>query len=222
MDAAARKLHGMIWNHAPVHEVRDFLLHEFGAASRLLSVPTYTQPNGFWTFKLGRDVDAKGYERMLRLHYWPHGLNETAETGGVHDHVFEFTSLVLSGYEPMINTYYETKRDPGSKEAVYEVVNINPQEQKVRKVSDDFRAVAVRRDIIPPGNYYDFPAGALHTSRIQNDGEAITLMATCAHPFTLNARFIAPKDIKIHPQYLRTPLNESQRGHVAQLLEYGF
>jgi hypothetical protein len=176
-------------------------------------VPTYKQANGFWTFKLGGEAGC-----MLRLHYWPAGLREATETAGIHDHVFDFTSLVLAGRDPMINTKFVMQEDPASRLAIYEVDYKTPQLQTIRRLAGHFRPVAVRTDRVPPGNYYDFPAGEFHTSNILGNGEAITLMATQENPAVKNPRFIGAGDLAVQPAYERLPLSAGERGFVAQRL----
>ena len=215
LDRTSRRLYDMVLEQAPFRDVLKFLLEDFNGAARVAALPAYIQPNGFYTFKLG-GVDG---DNVLRLHFWPEGRPDQYKAGGIHDHVFSFTSLVLSGDRPMINTHYEIEEDRESPLAVYKVIYTSARDSQIVKLADHFRPVAAARDIVPAGQYYTFPAGRFHTSQIMDNGEAFTLMATRLDPRFDGPRFIAPSAYSAElTSYTRRDPSPEQRALVARKL----
>lgn len=179
-----------------------------------MSAPAYIQPNGFWTFKLG-GVDG---HQVLRLHVWPEGLPEKGLSAGIHDHVFDFTSLLLAGDAPLINTHYNISEDENSPLSLYKVDYKNPKKSNIIKLPGHFRASAAQRISIEPGEYYTFPAGAFHTSQMLNDAFGMTLLASNINPSVSSPRFLA-ENYEINAPYERQNATLRQREFVSRKLK---
>lgn len=216
-NAAGQALYDMVTRQAPAETVRRFLRDEFDIAAKLGDLPAYIQPNGFHTYKLaGTDGDY-----LLRLHYWPPGLPDAGDSAGIHDHIFDFTSLVLAGDAAMINTHYEMAHAPESPLALYKVDYTSARESQIIKLGDHFRPVVAARDIVPAGAYYTFPAGSFHTSMIDGNAEAFTLLATKLRPGMDGPRFLAPSTYAgDNSTYRRQDPGPAQRAHVAARLRH--
>lgn len=214
---AGQLLYDMVAGQVPVDTVRRFLRDEFDIVTQLATLPAYIQPNGFHTYKLaGMDGDY-----LLRLHYWPEGLPDAGESAGIHDHIFSFTSLVLAGAAPMVNTHYEIEHDRQSPLALYKVDYTSARESKIIKLGNHFKPVAVARDVVPTGAYYTFAAGLFHTSAIADNAEAFTLLATKLQPDMDGPLFLGPADYTSDTrQYRRQDPGPERRAHVAARLAH--
>ncbi len=212
-DAKTGILYSMVMRQVPYAEIKDFLTGIYNLAARLENCPGYVQPNGFITFKLG-GIDG---DNLLRLHLWPENLPELAETAGVHDHVFDFTSLLLGGTAPMINRIYEPRPDPASDQALYRVDYINPSNVRVVKLGDHFKAVETKVETIQPGSYYNLEAGLFHTSEIEGHCEALTLIATKINPSVSSPRFLSARNADI--DYVRPALTPNHRQQAISCLQ---
>ncbi|MBU0801259.1 MAG: hypothetical protein KKA05_09685 [Alphaproteobacteria bacterium] len=213
---ASKTLYSLVDGQAPADTVRRFLMDEFNIMAKLPTLPAYIQPNGFHTFKLG-GIDG---DYLLRLHYWPQDLPEAGESAGIHDHVFDFTSLVVAGNAAMVNTHYDMAQAPESPLSLYKVDYTSARESQIIKLGDHFRPVVIGRDIVPPGGYYEFPAGKFHTSKIDGNAEAFTLLATRLHAGLDGPRFLAPSTYTSDTStYKRQEPTPAQRTHIANRLQ---
>lgn len=203
-DPLTREIYDLVRDQAPFGKIKDRLFGDFNVAARIMTAPGYVQPNGFSTFKLG-GVDG---DCLLRLHWWPEGMPELESRGGIHDHVFNFTSLVLDGDAPMINTIYDVGQNPDSNLNLYEVDYTGPTSSVIRKLADHSIGVIRGQQTVQPGNYYTLPAGVFHSSQIQDDAEAITLFATKLDADYPRPRFLAPAS---ESDYARPPLTQAHR-----------
>ena len=210
-DALTRILYDMVAGQIPTPLVKGFLRYPYNLAARVQQAPGYVQPNGFLTFKLG----GIGGDHLLRLHYWPEGLPESSETAGIHDHVFDFTSLVIGG-GAMINTGWQVRPDAASPDSLYEVDYTDPDHSRLIRLAGRFSGAATASERVAPDSYYTVRAGEFHTSRIENNQEAITLIATKLGPDRTRPRFLSTS--RPNPDYVRPPLTQTHRDRLLSQL----
>lgn len=212
-DAQTQILYDLINGQAAPDRVRNFLSDSYNVIARIQQAPGYVQPNGFLTFKLGGLND----DRLLRLHLWPEGLPETGDTAGVHDHVFDFTSLVLAGNGPMVNTIYTPEQQDDGSLTLYAVDYTSPKTSHLIRLGDHFAAAETTRSTIHPGEYYQMKAGVFHTSQIQGNAMAITLLATRMGPAAAQPRFLSAHQPAM--DYTRPPLTDDHRKTLINYLQ---
>lgn len=212
IDPQTQEIYDLIMRQAPRQNIQACLRGSFDLAARVMDAPGYVQPNGFLTFKLG-GVDG---DHLLRLHLWPKGLPQLYKAAGIHDHVFDFTSLVLCGDGAMINTVYQEKADSSGALGLYEVNYTTPKTSQIIKLGDHFSATAVEREIIRPGEYYTMNAGVFHTSQIENNAEAATIIATRMDPDIRHPRFLS--ETSPDAQFVRPPLTREHRNRLVTVL----
>jgi hypothetical protein len=214
-DPLTRDIYNLIRNQAPFGTLKNRLFGDFNIAARIMTAPGYVQPNGFSTFKLG-GIDG---DCLLRLHWWPKGMPELESRAGIHDHVFNFTSLVLDGDAPMINRVYDVQQNPGSPLNLYEVDYTGPNNSVIRKLADHSNGVLREQQAVRPGEYYTLPAGVFHSSQIEGDAEALTLIATKLDTNFTRPRFLAPAS---ETDYTRPPLTQAHREQTIYRLNKAF
>ncbi|WP_435640071.1 hypothetical protein [Micavibrio aeruginosavorus] len=215
MDDCGQRLYDAIWAQRPRAEVLGILLHDFQAAARVIDTPGYIQPGGFWTFKL---AGVQG-DNLIRLHIWPAGRPDRTNTEGIHDHVFDFTSLVLAGGAPMVNTVYTPLPDKDGPVSIYNVNYLDTKNVDVEKLRGRFMPVAQYQDHTSTGEYYTLKAGDFHTSVFENESFGVTLLATRLDPTIRCPRFFFDAHATPQMDQPRRPISVERRQMVAHLLQ---
>lgn len=136
----------------------------------LNNLPFRAHPLGFMVCNLISDGP-----RKLRLHVWPEGPQATDDAAcSIHDHLFNFESLVLAG--KLVNIEYQRSSN-GREFARYNAKYIGDV-SVLERTSESMRVLESSRTTIGTGSFYSIEAGVLHeTLRVDNSFVA-TLLVT--------------------------------------------
>ena len=207
---AADRLIRMVRDRASVPEVISVLFNEYGLLDQLEAVPSAKHPQGFLTFKLGLSTDKK---EALRFHVWLPNKREVSDQKDfpIHDHVFGFTSLLLTGN--MTNHVYEVApslSETGNRLFRVDYTNVN-EDTVVREplpVSVTL-ASAIRHEA---SDYYSMEAGIYHTSVVPVETLTMTLLSARAAVDKAAPRMVGPASVPT-PPVNRRPRPDQQDIH---------
>lgn len=124
--------------------------------------------NGFRKVSLFKDPVTS---MQVRLNFWPAGT----EDGSIHDHRWNFLSLVVCG--TLEHSVYEAT--PSTAAGAASMVELSDADASLRKSVGASAGVEVRelhRVVMPRGTLYSLDAGSFHMIRCRQD--AVTLMVT--------------------------------------------
>ncbi|GEM_PF-2883335 len=112
--------------------------------------------------------------RALRLHYWNKAFDWHQSDGlDIHDHVFDFTSVVMSGC--LTNREYEIIPGEVGANCIYRAEYYSGGSKLVREdVNVAMRLIAEKSHLAPSA--YSLLSGVLHRTQLNSD-EAVTLLA---------------------------------------------
>lgn len=136
---------------------------------------------------------------ILRIHYWPsHARKPKWPNWQIHDHRFDVFSTVLTGsLQDMRFTFV-----PGAGEK--RLLQVSYEGDESRLIDDgqkgDVELISAER--YGSGDQYLVPAGALHSSDVSFDAEAVTLVQ-CVNFVDQAPRVVADSSDQPKP-YLRT------------------
>ena len=69
------------------------LVNDQTQLEKIIQLGAYTHPNGFYKISLGKSLGRK----KIRLHVWPKSMDMKLYQQGIHDHPWEFSSVVIVG-----------------------------------------------------------------------------------------------------------------------------
>jgi len=193
---AADRLIRMVRDRASVPEVISVLFNEYGLLNQLEAVPSAKHPQGFLTFKLGLSTDKK---EALRFHVWLPNKREIAEKEfPIHDHVFGFTSLLLTGN--MTNHVYEVAPSPTETgNRLFRVDYTNVNEDTIVREPPPVSVTLASATRHQASDYYTMEAGIYHTSVVPVETLTMTLLSARAAVDKAAPRMVGPASVPNTP-----------------------
>lgn len=142
---------------------------------------------------------------VVRLHVWHQELPRQAVDTGIHDHRFNFESLVLKG--SMLSICYEAKPHPDGVYNVYRAVASTGEDTALVPMQQRVNAVVSNVTRCNAGETYSLAPGYLHRSEPIN-GSCSTLMwkGTTA---TITPRVLCPVGLTPDAAFNRHAFDES-------------
>lgn len=128
-------------------------------------------PLGFYSFNLG----AMNSEHNLRLHVWDDSITPQNHGLLIHNHMFNFKSLVLIG--KVKNLTYSISKDQHKTGTQYEV-SYTTDGSRLSKVNTGYAIRLINSVEINEGSYYRVQANEFHESICQQSIFSATLVLT--------------------------------------------
>lgn len=144
-------------------------LTEFLLNSKELIVKQH--PLGFYSFTLGKIND----KINIRLHIWDIDLVPQDKNLMIHNHIFNFKSLVLVG--KICNLTYTLNESDESNGTLYSV-SYNQKGSVLTKLKTGYSASLISQNTITKGQYYSIKSNEFHESVSFQNCFSATLLCT--------------------------------------------
>jgi hypothetical protein len=167
-------------------------------------------PLGFKFFNIGK----LSLHEELRIHIWDNKDDNQDNDLQIHDHSFNFESLVISG--KIQNIRYELQNNLNSNGYIYRVMFVD-NKSCLELISNNVEIKINSTEIITEGNFYFVNNDEFHES-INIENYSITLLKMIKPLIFKSPIVYSPKKIKEFMSFKRSYLSKEESKEISKLV----
>ncbi len=168
MDNHLTNLYQSLYKERPVDEIKIALLKCFPD----LNIVGKYHPLGFYSFSLGNVTD----QIALRLHIWASDAKVQDDNLLIHNHTFNFKSLVLHG--TIINNTYKVQESQFDDAGELFRVEYMEGSSMLTKLPGRYYLIPETTQVMQMGEYYSVESTEFHESINSSEQFSVTILYT--------------------------------------------